>query len=141
MGAYDWLDIALGSDTGGSIRGPSGANGLFGNRPSHGLVTLEGVMPLSPDLDTPGFLTRDPVVWHEAAKAIYGTNITSDYKSLPKKLLTSGFPTVARTEAQQILIDFFPPPGPTRQRAKRFLPYDKANARFASGGVLLHAEL
>lgn len=32
--AYPWLDIALGSDTGGSIRSPSQLQGLFGNRPS-----------------------------------------------------------------------------------------------------------
>ncbi|RDL36007.1 putative Glutamyl-tRNA(Gln) amidotransferase subunit A [Venustampulla echinocandica] len=106
IGAYSWLDIGLGSDTGGSIRGPSGSNGCYGNRPSHGLVTLDGVMPLSPALDTAGFLTRDPILWHAASKALYGTNITSDFPSLPKKILTSGFPTTARTEAQTILLDF-----------------------------------
>lgn len=53
---YPWLDLTLGSDTGGSIRGPSQVQGLFGNRPSHGLVDLTGVMPLAPELDTAGFL-------------------------------------------------------------------------------------
>lgn len=106
IGGYSWIDIALGSDTGGSIRGPSGANGCFGNRPSHGLVSLDNVMPLSPALDTPGFLTRDPILWHAASKAMYGTNISSSYASLPKKILTTGFPTVANSEANQILIDF-----------------------------------
>jgi Asp-tRNA(Asn)/Glu-tRNA(Gln) amidotransferase A subunit family amidase len=48
MGSYPWLDIAIGSDTGGSIRGPSEAQGLFGNRSSHGLVELTGVMPWLP---------------------------------------------------------------------------------------------
>ncbi len=48
VASYAWLDAALGSDTGGSIRGPSQAQGLFGNRPSHGLVPLDGVMPLAP---------------------------------------------------------------------------------------------
>jgi hypothetical protein len=104
--SYSWFDIALGSDTGGSIRGPSGVNGLYGNRPSHDLVTLEGVMPLSPALDTAGFLTRDPLIWHEAAKAMYGTNISSEYSSLPKKILTAGFPTAPTSEANRILIDF-----------------------------------
>ena len=56
VGSYPWLDLALGSDTGGSIRGPSQIQGVFGNRPTHGLVSLEGVMPLAPELDTPGFL-------------------------------------------------------------------------------------
>ena len=56
MGAYPWLDIAIGSDTGGSIRGPSRSNGLYGNRASHGSVPLTGVMPLAPEMDTAGFL-------------------------------------------------------------------------------------
>ena len=55
-GAYPWLDLALGSDTGGSIRGPSQVQGIYGNRPTHGSVSLEGVMPLAPELDTAGFL-------------------------------------------------------------------------------------
>lgn len=42
MASYPWLDLALGSDTGGSIRGPSEVGGLFGNRPTHGLVSLDG---------------------------------------------------------------------------------------------------
>jgi hypothetical protein len=106
IGAYDWLDIGIGSDTGGSIRGPSEVNGCFGNRPSHGLVPLDGVMPLSPNLDTAGFLTRDPFLWHEAAKALYETNITSDFTSFPKTILTSGFPATATSEAETILLDF-----------------------------------
>lgn len=56
IGSYPWLDLTLGSDTGGSIRGPSQVQGVFGNRPTHGLVPLTGVMPLAPELDTPGFL-------------------------------------------------------------------------------------
>ena len=55
-GSYPWLDLTMGSDTGGSIRGPSQVQGLYGNRPSHGLVPLTGVMPLAPQLDTAGFL-------------------------------------------------------------------------------------
>ena len=56
IGSYPWLDLALGSDTGGSIRGPSQVQGVYGNRPTHGIVTLEGAMPLAPQLDTAGFL-------------------------------------------------------------------------------------
>ncbi|KAG0650464.1 Scytalone deHydratase Arp1 [Hyphodiscus hymeniophilus] len=91
----------------GSIRNPSQVNGCFGNRPSHGLVPLDGVMPLSPALDTAGFLTRDPLLWHAAAKVLYSTNITSsNYKTFPKKIITSGFPTTATTEAQTVLLAF-----------------------------------
>ncbi|OHE98685.1 hypothetical protein CORC01_05951 [Colletotrichum orchidophilum] len=98
IGSYPWLDIAVGSDTGGSIRGPSAVQGLFGNRPSHGIVALDGVMPLSPTLDTAGFLTRDPYVWDAASKALYGTNYTSlvgtEAKvTYPKTVYTVDFPT------------------------------------------------
>jgi amidase len=52
-------DIGIGTDTGGSIRVPAAACGLFGLRPSHGLVSAEGVLPLAPSFDVPGVLARD----------------------------------------------------------------------------------
>ena len=58
LAAYDWLDYAIGSDTGGSIRYPAGACGLYGLRPSWGALSLEGVMPMASRLDTPGFFAR-----------------------------------------------------------------------------------
>ena len=63
IAAYPWLDYAIGTDTGGSMRGPAGANGIFGNRPSHGAVALDDVMPLSPPLDTAGVFARDANMW------------------------------------------------------------------------------
>lgn len=104
-GAYSWLDLTIGSDTGGSIRGPSQVQGLYGNRPSHDLVSLDHVMPLAPELDTAGFLTRDPVLWATAAKALYKSNITFT-SSYPKELLTIGFPTSVEQDGDQLLIDF-----------------------------------
>ncbi|HEY1093161.1 MAG TPA: amidase [Glycomyces sp.] len=52
-------DIGLGTDTGGSIRVPASYCGLFGLRPTHGRVSLEGAVPLAPSFDTAGVLTRD----------------------------------------------------------------------------------
>ncbi|KAF4783370.1 hypothetical protein HER10_EVM0009266 [Colletotrichum scovillei] len=107
IGSYEWLDIAVGSDTGGSIRGPSAVQGLFGNRPSHGLVGLDGVMPLSPTLDTAGFLTRDPYIWDEANKVLYGANYTSLVDTevpvaYPKTVYTVDFPTDDGAAAQML---------------------------------------
>ena len=49
---------ALGSDTGGSIRGPSAFCGIVGLRPTYGRVTRRGVIPMSHSLDTVGPMTR-----------------------------------------------------------------------------------
>jgi aspartyl-tRNA(Asn)/glutamyl-tRNA(Gln) amidotransferase subunit A len=46
--------LALGTDTGGSIRLPAGWCGIYGFKPTHGLLSLEGVWPLAPALDHVG---------------------------------------------------------------------------------------
>ena len=46
--------LALGTDTGGSIRTPAALCGVVGLKPTHGLVSLRGVTPLSRSLDDAG---------------------------------------------------------------------------------------
>ncbi|PWY91636.1 alpha/beta-hydrolase [Aspergillus sclerotioniger CBS 115572] len=109
IGSYDWLDLALGSDTGGSIRNPAEVQGVYGSRPSHGLVELDHVMSMSPVLDTAGVLTRDPYLWDRANQALYSTNYTSfsgKTVKYPSKLYTIDFPTTNDSAADALLAKF-----------------------------------
>jgi amidase len=52
-------DVALGTDTGGSVRIPAAACGIAGLKTTRGRISTAGVFPLSPPLDTVGPLARD----------------------------------------------------------------------------------
>lgn len=52
------VPMAVGTDTGGSIRVPAALCGVMGLKPTHGRVPLEGVYPLAPSLDTVGPIAR-----------------------------------------------------------------------------------
>ena len=52
--AANFATFGLGTDTGGSIRGPAAANGLVGIRPTYGLLSRDGIIPQAPSLDVPG---------------------------------------------------------------------------------------
>jgi amidase len=54
------VDFALGSDTGGSVRVPSSFCGLYGLRPTHGRILLDGILLQAPSYDTIGWFARDP---------------------------------------------------------------------------------
>ncbi len=56
--AADFATFALGTDTGGSVRAPASVTGLAGLRPTLGLTSRGGVIPLSLSFDTTGVLTR-----------------------------------------------------------------------------------
>jgi aspartyl-tRNA(Asn)/glutamyl-tRNA(Gln) amidotransferase subunit A len=65
---------ALGSDTGGSVRGPAAMTGLVGHKPTYGLVSRSGVLAMCWSLDHVGPMTRS--VWDSAAmlQAIAGAD-------------------------------------------------------------------
>jgi Asp-tRNA(Asn)/Glu-tRNA(Gln) amidotransferase A subunit family amidase len=105
VGSYDWLDIAVGSDTGGSMRSPGGMQGIYANRPSTGAVDLDQVLPLCDAMDTAGVFARNAETWHTVIHAWY-QNFT-DYTNYPKRIYypDSSFPNVS-TDAGELLENF-----------------------------------
>lgn len=64
-------DLALGTDTGGSVRVPASFCGLYGIRPTHGSLPLEGMAQQAPTSDTTGWFARDAETFARAAGVMF----------------------------------------------------------------------
>jgi amidase len=80
------VDFALGTDTGGSIRVPANFLGLFGFRPSHGAIPLDGVVPFAPSYDTVGWFARDAELLADVGAALLPPH---DVDAITKLLLAN----------------------------------------------------
>ena len=52
------IPVALGTDTGGSVRNPSAWCGVVGLKTTHGILPMDGIIPTAYSLDTVGPITR-----------------------------------------------------------------------------------
>ncbi len=64
------VDFALGSDTGGSVRAPASFCGIYGMRPTHGRIPLDGVCPLAASFDTAGWFARDTALLERVGRVL-----------------------------------------------------------------------
>ncbi|KAJ4957140.1 hypothetical protein NE237_013923 [Protea cynaroides] len=64
------VDFSLGTDTGGSVRAPAAFCGIYGIRPSHGLISTSGVRDNSQSFDSVGWFARDPVVLNKVGRVL-----------------------------------------------------------------------
>lgn len=81
------VDLALGTDTGGSIRVPAAYCGIVGWRPTHGAVSTSGVTPLSTGFDTVGAFARSVPLLRSAAEVMLSTTGATGRVATPLKRL------------------------------------------------------
>jgi amidase len=82
--AQELCDVALGTDTGGSVRVPASFCGLYGIRPTHGRLDLSGMMSQAPGSDTTGWFARDAETFARVSEAMLGEPIP---RRLPARLV------------------------------------------------------
>lgn len=82
--AGGFADVGLGTDTGGSVRVPASYNGLFGLRPTHGIIPMDNMVPLAPSFDTVGWLTRDIETLSSVADVLIDKNTQNQTGIAPK---------------------------------------------------------
>jgi aspartyl-tRNA(Asn)/glutamyl-tRNA(Gln) amidotransferase subunit A len=93
--------IALGSDTAGSVRVPASFTGTVGVKTSFGRWSLDGIVPLSPSLDTAGVLARN------VADAILAFAVIDPLTDLPGPALLAGFGEIGAADIHVGVCDHF----------------------------------
>ena len=84
--ASGMCDIALGTDTGGSVRVPASFCGLYGIRPTHGRLDLRGMMAQAPSSDTTGWFARTGATFAKASTVMLEEAIP---EKLPERVIVA----------------------------------------------------
>jgi amidase len=84
-------DIAIGTDTGGSVRVPASFSGLYGIRPTHGRLPLDGMAAQAPTSDTTGWFARDGDMFASTSTVMLGEAVPDDAKLARLTIATDAF--------------------------------------------------
>jgi amidase len=104
--AGELVDFAIGTDCGGSVRAPASFCGIYGMRPSHGRISVDGVFPLAPSFDTVGWFARDAKLLQRVGQVLLPVDASP--KQFRRLLIASdafawsGGPTI---DALQLAVD------------------------------------
>ena len=103
--AFGLADVALGTDTGGSVRIPAALNGLAGFKPSQSTVPLDGAFPLSPTFDSIGPLAPRIATCAAVHAVLSGTEVPAAPQDRPLRLAILQGPLMQGMDAQ-VTADF-----------------------------------
>lgn len=92
------VDFAMGTDTAGSMRIPASYCGIYGFRPTHGAISLEGVHPMAFSFDVAGWFARTPDMLARVGNVLLGAKIP-DFKAdkfvIARDLFNTQEPSIA----------------------------------------------
>ncbi|TCI84636.1 amidase family protein [Tenacibaculum sp. M341] len=91
--ATNYAVATIGTETAGSITSPSSQNSVVGLKPTIGLLSRSGIVPISSTLDTPGPMTKSVIDNYILLKALLGKD-TSDQKSFTLTETEKEFKTI-----------------------------------------------
>jgi amidase len=73
------VDVALGTDSGGSVRMPASFCGLYGLRPTHGRIPTEGMMTQAPSFDTVGYFARNATTFGQVGAVLLAEQVVDAF--------------------------------------------------------------
>ena len=101
--AADLCDFALATDSGGSIRIPASYCGILGIRTTHGAISVDGVVPLTPSFDTVGWFARDPKIFLAVGDVLLPAKAGEQRGPLSRMMIAADAMSVADIDVLPVL--------------------------------------